>query len=156
MQKQTDLHIRLELIWWLVTLLVVAGILLPIYTSQTVYPFWVSNVLFIVAFITMTRYIFLLRFTFLAYQQWLKVAVAILCIPLFLYMYKELNLFRVIEDQIGIEEMFEHLSLEGQTSMSSYVRTEMLFFGAASLIATAIMPFRMLISFWRTHNRGTV
>ena len=156
MLEQNKLQLRLEAIWWIVTVIIVLGILYPIYKVQPNYPFWFENTVFIVVFITFTRYIFLLKHTFLAYQQWLKVLVAVLCIPLFMYLMTEFNAFRVIAEEIGVEEMFNHLSLEGQTDKSSYVRTEMLFFGAASIICSVLMPFRMLISFWRTYNRGTV
>ncbi len=155
MDNSSKLYIRLELIWWLATFLVVFSVLFPIYQALTDYPFWIQNTVFIVVFITITRYIFLLKYTFLAYRQWLKVVVAVLCIPLFLYLMKEVNLFSTIAGEIGIEEMFGHLSMKDQTDMSNYVRSEMLFFGAASVISTVIMPFRMIISFWRTHNRGT-
>lgn len=153
--KSTNLQIRLELIWWAITAVTAIAVLFPIYKTKTDYPFYISNILFVVATITLTRYIFLLKHTFLAKRQWLKVIVAVACIPLFLYLMKELNFFQKIAGDIGLEEMFDHLSLSGQSTMSKYVRTEMLFFGTASVITAALMPFRMIISFWRTHNRGT-
>ena len=156
MEGKRNLQNKLELIWWVFTILFTLGVLYPIYTTKVEYPFWIANTLFIVVFITISRYIFLLKHTFLAHRQWLKAIVAVLCIPLFLYLMKELNIFRSIANEIGLEEMFDHLSLKGQTDMSNYVRSEMLFFGAGSLIALALMPIRLLISFWRTHNRGTV
>ena len=157
MDEQTKLQIRLELIWWVVTVLIVAGVLFPIYNTleQRSYPFWISNSVFIVVFITFSRYIFLIKHTFLAHKQWLKVTLAILCIPLFIYLLDEFSFFRAIADEIGLEELFDHLSLKGQISMANYVKSEMLFFGAASIICSVFMPIRMLISFWRTHNRGT-
>jgi hypothetical protein len=32
----------------------------------------------------------------------------------------------------------------------------MYFFGAASLVVTALLPLRLLLSVWRNRNRGTV
>lgn len=156
MDKHAGLLLRLELIWWLATLLVVIGVLFPIYNSETDYPFWFQNSLFIIVSITAARYIFLLRHTFLAYRQWLKVAITVICIPLFLYLMKEFRLFSTVASDLGLEEMFNHLSLKGQVNMSNYVRSEMLFFGSYSMISVTVMPIRMIISFWRTHNRGTV
>lgn len=154
--KNTNLQIRLELIWWLITLVTIVAVLFPIYKVKADYPFYISNILFIIATITFSRYIFLLKHTFLAKRQWLKVLVAVACIPAFLYLMKELNFFQKIAGDIGLEEMFAHLSLEGQSTFSKYVRTEMLFFGTASVITAGLLPFRMIISFWRTYNRGTV
>lgn len=158
MEKQpNNLHARLELVWWLITAVVVAAVLFPIYKSNAEYSrFYLPNALFVIVTITLGRYIFQLKHTFLAYRQWLKAVIAVLCIPLFLHLMKELNFFQKIAGDIGLEEMFAHLSLEGQTALSKYVRAEMLFFGTASVITSALMPFRLLISFWRTHNRGTV
>ena len=156
MNKKTTLHLRLELTWWVITFIILAGVLFPIYKSEANFPFWVSNSIFVVVTITIARYIFLLKYTFLANLQWLKVIVAILSIPLFIYLLDNFSFFRAIADEIGLEEIFEHLSLNGQTRMANYVRSEMLFFGAASIICSVLFPIRMVISFWRTYNRGTV
>ncbi|MEZ4931510.1 MAG: hypothetical protein R2788_05200, partial [Saprospiraceae bacterium] len=60
MEKQKKLHIRLELIWWMITLVIIIGLFIPIYTTQKDYPFWMSNTIFVLVFITFSRYIFLL------------------------------------------------------------------------------------------------
>lgn len=146
----------MELLWWLATAILLAGLLSPIYKTQAVYPFWQSNAIFILVFITLTRYFFLLKHTFLAYAQWAKAFVFVGCIPLVLLLVGRLTEFTTYVDQTGLESMFEHLSLKGQSGMANYVRNEMLFFGAGSVIISCLMPVRMLISFWRTHNRGTV
>ena len=156
MDKKTALRLRLELIWWVITLIILGGVLFPIYKSEANYPFWLSNAIFIIASITIARYIFLLKHTFLANRQWVKVIVAVLSIPLFIYLLNDFSFFRAIADEIGLEEIFEHLSLNGQSRMANYVRSEMLFFGAASIICSVLLPIRMVISFWRTYNRGTV
>lgn len=147
----------MELLWWLVTLVVVTLVLFPIFRLEPVgFPFWKINTIFIVIFITLTRYVFLLKHTFLGYIQWMKVAVIVLCIPLFLYLIDQLHFFQDYMDKIGLEEEFDHLSLNGQASIISYIDSEMIFFGVGSLICSVFLPFRMLISFWRMHNRGTV
>ena len=152
MNKKTTLYLRLELIWWVITLIILAGVLFPIYKSEANYPFWVSNSIFIIVAITIARYVFLLKYTFLANLQWLKVAVAVLSIPLFIYLLDDFSFFRAIADEIGLEEIFDHLSINGQTNMANYVKSEMLFFGAASIICSVLLPVRMVVSFWRTHN----
>ena len=155
MENKTKLSIRLELTWWIVTTVVLLGVLFPIYQTKSEFPFWLLNSVFIIVFVTISRYIFLLKHTFLASLQWLKIIVAILSIPLFLYLLDEFSFFRSIADEIGLEEIFNHLSLESQTRMANYVKQEMLFFGSASILSTFLLPIRMVISFWRTHNRGT-
>jgi hypothetical protein len=157
MDKQRILFIKFELLWWAITCLVIGFVLYPIYKLQPVqFPFWKTNIIFVIVFITVTRYIFFLKHTFLGYIQWLKVLVILLCIPLLFYLVEELHFFKDYMDKIGLEDKFEHLSLQGQTDIINYIDSEMIFFGVGSLISSVILPFRMLISFWRTHNRGTI
>ena len=147
---------RLELLWWLLTALVVAGLLYPILREIEDYPFLVLNVIFIVISITFARYIFLLKHTFLAKKQWLKVVLVFLCIPIILYLINGINYFQTFLDEQGIESFMSGIELEAQYSLAAYIRNEMIFFGVGSLISAIIMPFRLLISVWRLHNRGTV
>ncbi|MEK7255804.1 MAG: hypothetical protein AAB316_13725, partial [Bacteroidota bacterium] len=136
--------------------LVLAGILYPIYQVNRLFLFWTANLVFILVFITFFRYIFLLRHTFLGYMQWAKAALIFVCLPLFFYLLHEWNEFKHFVDIGDLAASFQHLEPDEQASMMNYVRTEMVFFGFGSLVACAVMPFRMLVSFWRTHNRGTV
>lgn len=156
MNKQIALSLRLEMIWWLATAILLAVILFPIHNSEANYPFWNINIIFVIVFITLTRYLFLLRHTFLGYIQWAKALVLFLCIPLIIFLVKEVHAFQLYVDEIGLNDIFAHLSLKNQIGMVNYVRSEMLLFGVGAVIAAVLTPFRMLISFWRMHNRGTV
>ena len=73
--------LRLELLWWLLTGLFLALVLAPVYIYTEGYPFWRVNIIYIVTFVTVARYIFLLPTTFLAKMQWLKVALICATIP---------------------------------------------------------------------------
>lgn len=156
MNKQNTLVFRLELIWWVVTAIIIGTVLFPVYKVQPEYPFWTINIISIVTFITLTRYVFLLKYTFLGYIQWAKAVALFLCIPLIIYLISELHAFQLYLDEVGLEGIFSHLSPPDIKGMVKYVSSEMLFFTVGSIIATIIFPFRMLISFWRTHNHGTV
>lgn len=156
MDKRVSLSLKLELTWWLVTAILVFGLLYPIYKLRPEFPFWVPNFTYIVVFVTFARYIFLLRHTFLGYAQKAKVAVLFLCLPLAFYLITSLYHFQTYSNEFGLEDLFDDLSLEGQTAIVRYVRSEMLFFGVASILTTIAMPFRMLVSYWRMHNHGTV
>lgn len=156
MDTQKKLALRMELIWWVFTIIVLGGVLFPIVTKITHYPFLWTNVIFVVLFITMARYIFLLKHTFLAKKQWVKFTLLFLCIPLIFWLINSLNYFQTFLDEEGVESFMPLLSLEEQSSLGRYVRSEMIFFGVGSLVSAVIFPVRMLISFWRTRNRGTV
>jgi len=74
--NKNNLSLILEVVWWIFTLLLVVGILFPIYSkANATYPFYTSSILFIVVFVTFTRYIFLLKYTFLAHLEKLKLAI---------------------------------------------------------------------------------
>lgn len=156
MSSQQSLTLRLELIWWVFTAVVVGGMLWPIFNKVDYYPFLLSNIVFIVAFITLARYIFLLKHTFIAKMQRVKLVLLFLCIPLAFYLIGEINYFQTYCDEEGIEAILPHLTLEEQASLGKFIRTQMLFFGVGAVISVLLFPFRMMISIWRTRNRGTV
>jgi FlaA1/EpsC-like NDP-sugar epimerase len=154
--QKTQLMLRLEAVWWIATAVLIAIVLYPIGQSVKGWPFQISNIVFIVVLVTLTRYIFLLKHTFLAYQQYLKAALIILCIPLAFMLIGNLNGFLVWIEENTWEPLLGHLPLEQQRSMEIYAWNEMLFFGAGSIIATAAFAIRLFMSIWRVHNRGTV
>lgn len=145
--------IQLELLWWLVTLLLIVLIGLPILLTVEKYPFWVSNILFILTFITTTRYIFLLRFTWLADLVWIKVVVFFLAIPFVFLLIQELNAFQGFLDERGMDAVVGALPLEKQSSLITYIRSEYLLFGVGAIVGSIVLPVRLLISIWRIYNK---
>ncbi len=156
MDNRTSAMWRLELLWWLLTVLVAVGLLFPILREIPNYPFLLLNLVFIIVLITFARYIFLLKHTFLAKRQKLKVVLLFLCIPLIFYLINGINYFQTFLDEQGVESFMSDLPFESQAPLAEYIRTEMIFFGVGSLISAVMMPFRMLVSIWRLKNRGTV
>ena len=156
MNAHNRLMLRLELVWWLVTIVTLATVLYPVYSAEVVYPFWVSNTVYILVLVTFFRFIFLLKFTLIAYRQWAKVVFLFVCIPLVIYLVNSLHAFQLYVDEEGLTGIFADLPAERQQELAGYVRAEMIFFGVGAILSAVILPFRMLISFWRTHNHGTV
>jgi len=156
MTQKNKLALRLELIWWVFTAVVLGGVLFPIFQKINHYPFLFQNVVFIVLFITLARWIFLLKHTFFARKEMMKLVLLFLCIPVLFYLISQINSFQTYMDEEGIESILPSLTLEEQASLGSYIRTEMVFFGVGAAVSALIFPFRMVISVWRTRNRGTV
>lgn len=148
--------IQLEFYFWVFTLVVAVGILLPILSTLPDYRFLLPNIVYIVVAITMTRYLFLLKHTFLAKRQVLKVAISLLCIPLLFYLVQALNGFQTFLDEEGPEAIVGPLAYSSRSGLMTYIRSEMLLFGVASIISAFVLPFRLILSVWRTRNRGTV
>lgn len=156
MNREQSLHFRLELIWWIFTLILVAGILYPIFKEVDNYPFLVTNIIFIIVFVTFTRYIFLLKHTFIAKQQLLKIGIVMVSIPVIFMLINQVNLFQTFLDENGIEGLVGDLPYRKRENIAKFVRAEMLFFGVGSVISAFIFPIRLVVSVWRTKNKGTV
>ncbi len=153
MSSKSLLYLRLELVWWLFTALATILILYPIYTKLTGFPFYWMNGIFIVSSITLTRYIFLLPYTFLARRQILKVAVVFVAIPYIFYLVQGIYAFNEYLDYDRLGAMVSGLPVEEQEGMLNYIKNEMLLFGVAAVISAIAFPFRMLISVWRMRNK---
>ncbi len=148
--------VQLELFFWLFTAIAAVAVLMPILMAVPGYPFTFVNIVYVVVAITMTRYLFLLKHTFLAKRQQLKVVVIFLCIPLVFYLVQQLNYFQTFLDEEGPEAVIGKLAYTEQQNLLTYIRSELLLFGVMSIISTVLLPFRLILSVWRTHNRGTV
>jgi len=156
MKTPTQLLIQLEIIWWSVTAVVVFGVLLPIKSYWSIYPFLWSNIIFIIVLLTLARYIFLLPYTFLAHRQRLKVVLFFLCIPLVFLLTQELNRFQLFLDYNGTGALLGQPTLLENKGLTAYIYNEMLLFGVGSIISGVVFPLRLLLSVWRKRNRGTV
>lgn len=156
MNKSITLKIVLELIWWAVTAIVLWAILRPIHEAMYVWPFEITNVVFIVTLLTLTRYVFLLQHTFIGQQQILKIVLMLLMFPFTFYLVERVNEFLVFIEEQGWEPLTGHLPPAQQPAIEAYIWGEMLFFGVGSAIAAPVFAGRMMLSIWRTRNRGTV
>lgn len=146
----------LEVAWWIATFLLCLLILFPILQQTNRYPFVTINVIFILVFTTLFRYIFLWKYNVFARRQYLKITLVFLCIPLAFNMVNNLNYFITHLDDFGHEAYLGHLNPEIRNNLVIYIRSEMLLFGVGSIITSFIFPFRLLISVWRQRNKGTV
>ncbi|MCP4441354.1 MAG: hypothetical protein GY810_20805 [Aureispira sp.] len=157
LKKQQALKIQVELIWLLVTAVLIYIILYPMLNHFKEYRFLYGNIVFIAVFVTYTRYIFLLKHTFLAYLQPLKFILVFVSVPLVFHLIELLQGFQYFletEGLMSIQPYFEEgTSTKTRESVYIYMSREMVFFGVASVIVAIMMPFRMLLSFWRVYNK---
>ena len=147
---------QLELLWWMITGLVLAAVLLPIYFNIGNFPFYQLNIVVIVCFITLGRYIFLLPYTFIARRETWKIVIVFLCIPLVFYLVPELNYFQTFIDERGVESLVGKRPADTQMQWVYFIQNEILLFGVGAVITTVILPFRLILSVWRGRNRDTV
>lgn len=154
MDKRNALVLQLELIWWVVTALVVFAVLYPIHQAMHVWPFQAWNIGFIVALITLSRYIFLLPHTFIANRQVLKIGLLLLMFPLTFAFISGLNGFMTYVEEHTWDGLTGHLPGKNKLATESYIWSEMLFFGSGSIIAAPVFAARLMRSIWTMRNRG--
>lgn len=156
MSSTRHLYLQFEILWWGITILVAGALLAPIVLEVKNYPYMVINALYIVTFITVSRYIFLLHLTFLARRQRLKVALVFLSIPFIFYLIEQLNGFQDFLDTEGAITLVASMPVPSQAGMAKYIQSQMLLFGVGSIISAVIFPIRLVVSVWRNYNKGTV
>ena len=142
----------LEITGWAITFVIAAGVLLPIYLNDIDFPFYEANIAFVLIFITFTRYIFLLQFTWLQEYRYVKIGIIALSLLLVVSLLNWLFMFNRFVDEQGLEEITYHLKFEKQMSMVNYIRTEVLFFGVGSIVSAIVLPVRLMHSVWRDFN----
>lgn len=147
---------QMEILWWIITFLIVALVLLPIYFFVDGYQYYGINIVFIVSFITLTRYLFLLPYTFLAHKEWMKIVLVFLCIPLAFYLVQGIHHFQTFLDEEGQGGLVGRMTTDRQLQWTTYIRSELLLFGVGGTVAAVLLPFRLFLSVWRGRNRGTV
>jgi hypothetical protein len=111
---------------------------------------------FIITFVLVTRYLFFLKYSFLATQQVLKVGLFFLFIPFIFYLFSCLHGFRTFLDEEGMYYPMRNLPAENAVWLGNYMYYEMVIFGTGSIVASIIFPFRLIISVWTLRNRGKV
>lgn len=156
MEAKKKLSIQLEILFWLFTAVVVVAFAYPILKTGAEFPFYVMLALFITVFITLTRYIFMLKFTFLSHRKWVKAGIIAVSVPFVFFLISQLNAFQTFYNEHGLDQFFRFMPLVERIDLQNYIRTLMTFFGTASIVAAIIFPFRMMISIWRNFNKDTV
>ncbi len=148
--------IQLEIIWWTITALVIVLVMFPIWSEVgTSFRYNNSNIMSIFIFMVYTRLIFVLRHTYISNNAFMKIVFVLLSIPLFVYFMDRINEFQTFVDENGDTALLPSYDAT-VAGLTKYIRYEYLFFAVAAIMTVAMMPFRMILSLWRTRNRGTV
>jgi hypothetical protein len=152
-----SLKIKAELLFILITLVMVALVLYPLYSDYgRRFAFYNYNIAFIFIFLTFTRYIFLLRYTPFSHNKWVKAVLLFLCIPLFILLQDGIYEFMTYIDNGGLITLAMNQASDASHDMAKYTRYQYLFFGAGCLIVLILLPIRMIVSIWRQVNKGTI
>ncbi len=149
--------ITFEGVWWMVTMLIVLGVLYPIYTSMGLdFPFYYQNVGLIVIAVTLLRFVFWLKHTWLGPFKWTKLVLFFGVIPVFIFVVDSFLKFNQFYDQTGFSGMLFHLEPQTALAVSKYIQIEFLFFCTAAFFSLIAFAIRMVVSLWRMKNKGYV
>jgi len=149
-------NIQLEIIWWMITLVVILLVMFPIWSEVgTDFRYNNSNIMAVFIFMVYTRLLFTLRHTYIANNSLMKIFFVILSIPLFVYFMNAINVFQTFVDENGDTALLPAYD-DSVSQLTKYIRYEYLFFSVAAIMTVTMIPFRMILSLWRTRNRGTV
>lgn len=156
MEQQKKLGITLEIVFWIMTAILCIGVLYPVFNNFNDFPYLWQNVLAIVVFVTYTRYIFLWKHTLFARSYVVRIFFLVTAIPLVFYLIQSMNGFQLHLDDNGYEAFMDllknPLSDDRKAGLLQYIRSEFVLFSVGAAIAGVVLPFRMIISFWRTKN----
>lgn len=152
LKNEFGLKLAFEILWSLAVILICWVVVYPIFHKSPEYPFLWSNVAFIFIFLSFTRYIFFLRHSFFSESYIFKLILMGISIPLVIVLNYYFNGFRNFIDEQGLQSLFEDFSAVESDNLTSYIKNETVFFGVGSIIVSAIVFVRMLISIWAQYN----
>ncbi|CAH0998760.1 hypothetical protein LEM8419_00108 [Neolewinella maritima] len=141
-----------ELTWWAFTLVLAGLVLLPIHSAVPNFPFFLPNFIYVVTAVTVTRYLFLLQVSWLRDRFIVGALLALALIPLIFYMVQAFNGFVVYFDERGPDVLVQGLDNEVGTTIDRYMHAEYRFFGVWAVVASAMMPFRIIYNAWARYQ----
>ncbi len=146
------LLLLMELVWWVITGVVVVAVLYPIWNAGINWPFQTWNIVAIASLVTATRLIFLLQHSLIFKKQFLKAGIIIAMVPVTFACISYLNGFMVFVEEQTWDVLTGHLPLQKRTALESYIWNEMLFFSVGTLVAIPVLAARLFMSIWKQHN----
>ena len=158
-KKQRLVKLMMEIIWWLITVTIVFMVAQPLWGSFAKYSFVYELIMFGIIFITYTRYLFFMKYTFLAEAQVVKFILIFVSLPFAFYLiqvffnYQDF-LEKQNEGMLEFQEYFiKGISFQEHTDILTYMSKVYSFLGMSAIIAVIISPFRLLVSYWRVYNK---
>lgn len=147
-------HAPYELLWWAFTIVLAALVLAPVYLSVPDFPFFLPNFIYVVVAITLTRYLFFLRITWLRDHLAWQAGLSLLLVPLIFWMGQYFNYFVTYLDEQNPDVFVRHLPPATAEVMDLYLNNEYKFFAFWAIAAAIIMPFRLLYNVWMRYRAG--
>ncbi len=143
-----------EFLWWAFTLVLAGLVLLPVYAQIPAFPFFIPNFIYVLTAVTLTRYLFFLRISWLRDHLLVQGALSLLLIPLIFWMGQSLNEFVTYFDENGPDVLVRNLPKDAAGVINGYLKAEYRFFGIWAIIAALFTPLRLLYNVWVRYRAG--
>jgi hypothetical protein len=148
--------LAIEAISLLMTAIVVVAVMYPIWTQFPEFSFNWTNIVYILAFLTFTRYTFLLRYTFVATQQNIKIGFILLTLIIILGLMTQIQDFNVWIDAGDPDRLMPNVPQSKRDALLKYIKSEFMFFAVGAIVASVFLSGRLMMSVWRTRNKEGV
>ena len=149
------MKLLLEGIWWFITAIIVSLVMYPIWSNFPEFKFNVVNIVNITAFVTFTRYIFLLKYTFIAKMEKVKIGFVLFTLMIVIAITTQIQSFNVWIDGGDPDVLLSSVGKSSaRESLLNYIKSEFLFFVIAAIISAIVLAGRLMVSVWSVRNRG--
>ena len=138
-----------ELLWIFIAALVAVAVIAPAYINAGPYTLLWRNFAIVAAAVTVIRLIFFHRSVPWLGSIFMKAAISIATIPVFLFTVLTINEVQNLVDAEGLGAMFTNSEDPDALFWGRYVRNEVLFFGSSLLISLVVLPFTLAVTVWR-------
>ena len=149
------MKLLLEGIWWFVTAIIVSLVMYPIWSNFPEFKFNAVNIVNITAFVTFTRYIFLLKYTFIAKMEKVKIGFVLFTLMIVIAITTQIQSFNVWIDGGDPDVLLSSVGKSSaRESLLNYIKSEFLFFVIAAIVSAIVLAGRLMVSVWSVRNRG--
>ena len=141
-----------EMIWWLISALIVAAALFPLFSKVHYQMLWVNALILFVA-VTYFRYAVMLRSVYVLRSKWIRFALSVININFFVFVLRQQQNFLTVYNSYTLEELgkpIKPLSLDEVYNLFSYYFSEVTFSVVACLCLTVALTVRMVLSYWQS------
>ena len=150
--KEIILEIVKELLWWVIALIIAAGVMYPLY-SVLAYKCLPINTLLIVVAVSYFRYAITIKSVFILRSRWVRFLLCVVNINFFVYVLRRQQAFMTIYDSYQLSDLgvpLHNLAPEREYGLFRYFYTETTFFVMACLLLSAALTARIIGSYWST------
>ena len=154
LNKENVYHFIREIVWLLITAMVIYAVLYPI-TSKIDYIYWKVNAFFV--FIALTYFRYSVTFKSLPFLRpsWIRFALFAVNLSLFIYIAQNEQKLISMADNFYLEDFgFPHVFINdlAKHDLFKYLYTEIVLFGTGSLITLSAFQIRLIISYWQYYK----